>query len=113
MNGPSSVGSIDGSLLSREFCCVVLLDTIWLTTNGAEVIWPFECVHDQVGKPLGVPSQMTIGDVIQVEEMVQKVAHDAEASRCAVIVTVRGEHSCSQAPHSGHLSLGEVRRIGK
>jgi len=103
----------DENLLSGDFCCVVLLDAIWLATNGAEVIWPFKCVHDQVGKALCVPSQITIGDIVQVEEIIQEVAHDAEASRCAVIVAIRGEYSSFQALHSGHLSLCEVRRIGK
>jgi hypothetical protein len=107
------VGINDGSLLSGEFRCGVLLDAIWLTTNGAEVIRPFKCVHDQVGKALGVPSQIAIGDIIQVEEIIQKVTHDAEASRCAVIVAVRGEYSSLQTPHSDHFSLGEVRRIRK
>ena len=86
---------------------------MWLTANGAEVIRPFKCVHDQVCKALGVPSQIAIGDVVQVEEISQEVVHDAEASRCAVIVAVRGEYSSLQAPHSGHLSLGEVGRIRK
>ena len=103
----------DGHLLSREFGCAVLLDAVWLTTRWAEIIRPLKRVHDQVGKALCVPSQITVGDIVQVEEIIHKVAHDAEAARCAVIIAVRCEFASLQAAHGGHLVLGKVRRIGK
>ena len=74
---------------------------------------PFKCVHDHIGKALGVPSQIAVGDVVQVEEIVHEVAHDAEAGRRAVVVAVRGEFAGLQTVHGGHLALGKVRRIGK
>jgi len=103
----------DEHLLSRELCCAVLLDIVWLTTRRAEIIRPLKRVHDQVGKALCVPSQITVRDIVQVEEIIHKVAHDAEATRCAVIVAVRCEFASLQAAHSVHLALGKVRRIGK
>lgn len=103
----------DRYLLSREFCCAVLLDAVWLTTRRAEIIRPLKRVHDQVGKALCVSSQITVGDIVQVEEIIHKVAHDAEAARRAVIVAVRSEFASLQAAHSGHLALGKVRRIGE
>ena len=103
----------DGHLLSREFCCAVLLDAASLTTRRAESIRPLKRVHDQVGKALCVPSQITVGDIVQVEEIIHKVAHDAEAARCAVVVAVRCEFASLQAAHGGHLALGKMRRIGK
>jgi hypothetical protein len=46
------------------------MDAIWLTGKRAEGIGPFKCIHDYVGKALGIPSQVTIGDVVQVEEKI-------------------------------------------
>ena len=100
-------------LLSRKLCCVVLSDVIRLAGKWAEAIRPFECVHDHVGKALRVPSQVTVGDVVQVEEIIHKVAHEAEAGRRAVVVAVRCEFAGLQAMHGDHLALGEVRRAGK
>ena len=102
-----------GNLLSRELCCAVLLETVWLTTRRAEIVRPLKRVHDQIGKALRVPSQITVGDIVQVEEIVHKVAHDAEAARRAVVVTIRREFASLQAAHGGQLSLGKVRGIGK
>jgi hypothetical protein len=55
---------------------------------------------------------MAVGDIIQVEEIIHKVAHDAEVVRRAVIEAVRSEFAGLQAAHSGHLVLGKVRQIG-
>ena len=50
----------DGSnLLSRELGCTVLLDTVWLAMRQVEIIRPLKCVHDQIGKALHIPSQIT------------------------------------------------------
>ena len=73
---------------------------------------PFECIHDTVPKALGVAGQMTVGDIVQVEEVIHKVAHDAEATRCAIIIAVGGELASLQAAHLGHLLLGKVRGMG-
>ena len=79
----------------------------------AEAIRPFECVHDHVGKALCIPGQITVGDVVQVEEIIHKVVHEAEAGRRAVVVAVRCEFAGLHATHGGQLARGEVRRIGK
>ena len=102
-----------GNLLSRELGRAVLLDTVWLTTRRTEIVRPLKRVHDQIGKALRVPSQITVGDIVQVEEIIHKVAHDAEAARRAVIVAVRCELAGLQAAHSDQLALGKVRGIGK
>ncbi len=81
--------------------------------NRAENIWRFECVHDQVGEALNVSGEIAIGDIVQVEEKGQEVAHDAEAACWAIIVAECGEFSSLQATYSGHLALGKVRRIGE
>jgi hypothetical protein len=73
---------------------------------------PFECIHDAVPKALSVAGQMTVGDVVQVEEVIHKVAHDAEVVRRAIIVAVGGEFASLQAAHLGHLLLGKVRGVG-
>jgi hypothetical protein len=84
-----------------------------LAGQWAEVIRPFECVHDHVGKTLCIPSQITVGYVVQVEEIIHKVAHEAETGRRAVVVAIRREFASLQAMHGSHLALGEVRRTGK
>jgi len=52
---------------------------------------------------------MTVGDIVQMEEVIHKIAHDAEAVRCAIIVAVGGEFASLQAARRGYLFLGEVR----
>ena len=74
---------------------------------------PFECIHDTVPKALSIPGQITVGDIVQVEEIIHKVAHDAEAIRWAVIVAVGSEFARLQASHSGRLLLRELRTMGK
>jgi len=98
-------------LLSRELGRVVLLDPTSLTAERAVGVWPLERVHDPVREALSVQSQITVGDVVQVEEIVHKVAHDAEAARRAVIVAVRGKFARLQAAHGGDLAFCKVRRI--
>jgi hypothetical protein len=73
---------------------------------------PFEGIHDAVRKALSVAGQMAVGDIVQVEEVIHKVAHDAEAVRCAIIVAVGGEPASLQAAHPGYLLLGKVRGAG-
>jgi hypothetical protein len=48
-----------------------------------------------------------------VEEIIHKVAHDAEAGRRAIVVAERREFACLHAMHGGQFAWGEVRRIGK
>jgi hypothetical protein len=44
------------------------MDVVRLVANGVEGIWRFERVHDQVGKALDVSGEITVGDIVQVEE---------------------------------------------
>jgi hypothetical protein len=97
-------------LLSCKLSCVVLLGAIWLTWKWAKGIGPFKCVHDYVGKALCVPSQETVGEVVQVEENICEIAYEAETVWWTVVVAVRSECTGLQAAHSGHLSLGKMRR---
>lgn len=55
---------------------------------------------------------MTVGDIVQVKEVIHKVAHDAEVVRCAIIVAVGSELASLQAAHLGYLLLGKVRGVG-
>ncbi len=101
-------------LLSRKLCCVGLLnlDTALLTADGAVVVRPFESIHYAVPKAQSVTGQITVGDIVQVEEIKHKVAHDAEAVRCAIVIAVCSESAGLQAAHSGYLLLGKLRGIG-
>jgi hypothetical protein len=73
---------------------------------------PFERIHDAVPKALSVAGQMTVGDVVQMEKVIHKVAHDAEVVRCAIIVAVGSEFAGLQAAHRRYLLLGKVRGQG-
>ena len=100
-------------LLSRNLCCAVLLVLdAQLTVDGAIVVRPFKRIHDAVPKALTIPGQITVGDIVQMKEIVHEVAHDAEVVRCAVIVAEGSEFARSQAAHTGYLGLSNVRKIG-
>jgi len=97
-------------LLSHNLSCVVVLNA---TRKRARGIRPFEGVLNYVDKALGVPGQVTVGDLVQEEENVYEVAYEAEAAGWTIVVAVRCECADFRVPHNGHLSLAKVRTTRK
>lgn len=100
--------------LPSKFSSSNLFNNLTVQDLGRLVgLGPLKGVHNPVSQEPRVLGHHTVGDVVEVEEVVHEVVDDTKALRRTVVIAVRRELTGLEAVHSRDLFGSKVGNVGE